>query len=246
MPSSCPICDKVYIRQSAYQKHVTVCKFIPPSAATKNEADNRPSYSELCFIVQTLTLEMVAMKQEMATFRTILNTKKKKIGVFDWLNTNIAPQMHYIDWVKTIKVKKSHIQYLFTNNIVDTVVSIITSSITPATLATPIPFYAFGKTQTFYTFNQTNTWVVAEIITFTRLFKHVETELWKLLNEWKMQNSAEIYNNVSMNEKYQKTVSKLTDISYTPNDVYNKMKTKIYNAIKMDIKSIMEEEIEFN
>ena len=183
------------------------------------------------------------MKQEMAIFRTILNTKKKKIGVFDWLNTNIVPPIHYIDWVKTIKVKKSHIQYLFTNNIVDTVVSIITSSITPATT---IPFYAFGKTQTFYTFNQTNTWVIAEIITFTRLFKHVETELWKLLNEWKMQNSAEIYNNVAMNEKYQKTVSKLTDISYTPNDVYNKMKTKIYNAIKMDIKSIMEDEIEFN
>jgi hypothetical protein len=242
MPS-CPICDKVYIRQSAYQRHITVCKFIPPSAATKNEADNLPSYSEVCFLLQEALLEIVAMKQEMAIFRTILNTKKKKIGVFDWLNTNIVPPIHYIDWVKTIKVKKSHIQYLFTNNIVDTVVSIITSSITPATT---IPFYAFGKTQTFYTFNQTNTWVIAEIITFTRLFKHVETELWKLLNEWKMQNSAEIYNNVAMNEKYQKTVSKLTDISYTPNDVYNKMKTKIYNAIKMDIKSIMEDEIEFN
>ena len=74
----------------------------------------------------------------------------------------------------------------------------------------------------------------------------METELWKLLNEWKMQNSAEIYNNAAMNEKYQKTVAKLTDISYTPNDVYNKMKTKIYNAIKMDIKSIMEDEIEFS
>jgi len=48
-----------------------------------------------------------------------------------------------------------------------------------------------------------------------------------------------------MTEKYQKTMSKLTDISYTPNDVYNKMKTKIYNSIKMDIKSIVEEEIEF-
>ena len=240
MPS-CPTCDKVYIRQSACQKHIIVCKFIPPSSATKNEADNRPTYAEMCFIVQTLTLEIVAMKQEMAIFRTIINTKKKKIGVFEWLNTNVAPQMHYIDWVKTIKVKKSHIQYLFTNNIVDTVVSIITSSITPAT---PIPFYAFGKTQTFYTFTQT--WVVAEIIAFTRLFKHVETELWKLLNEWKMQNSAEIYNNAAMNEKYQKTVAKLTDISYTPNDVYNKMKTKIYNAIKMDIKSIMEDEIEFS
>ena len=242
MPS-CSICDKVYIRQSAYQRHITVCKFIPPSTATKNEADNRPSYSELCFIVQTLTLKFVAMEQKIATLETIINTKKRKIGVFDWLNTNIAPQIHYIDWVKTIKVKKSHIQYLFTNNIVDTVVSIITASITPAT---PIPFYAFGKTQTFYTFNQTNTWVVAEIISFTRLFKHVETELWKLLNEWKMQNSEEIYNNVATNEKYQKTVSKLTDISYTPNDVYNKMKTKIYNAIKMDIKSIMEDEIEFS
>ena len=64
----------------------------------------------------------------------------------------------------------------------------------------------------------------------------------RLLNEWKMQNSEEIYNNASVSEKYQKTIAKLTDISYTPNDVYNKMKTKIYNNIKVGIKGILEEE----
>ena len=63
--------------------------------------------------------------------------------------------------------------------------------------------------------------------------------------EWKTKNEVEILENQMMTEKYQKTMSKLTDISYTPNDVYNKMKTKIYNSIKMDIKSIVEEEIEF-
>ena len=239
----CPICDKVYIQNGAYQRHITVCKFIPPSSATKNKADNLLTFSEVCFLLQEVMLKCAAQELRIKVLETIINTKKNKVDVFVWLNTNVVPPIHYIDWVKTIKVKKSHVQHLFTNNIVDTVVSIITSSITPAN---PIPFYAFGKTQTFYTFNQTNTWVVAEIIAFTRLFKHVETELWKLLNEWKMQNSAEIYNNAAMNEKYQKTVAKLTDISYTPNDVYNKMKTKIYNAIKMDIKSIMEDEIEFS
>lgn len=240
MPS-CPICDKVYVRQSAYQRHITVCKFIPPSTAVKNEAENLPSYSEMCFLLQSVMLKCAAMEQKIIVLETIINTKKKRVGVFEWLNTNIVPQIQYVDWVKTIKVKKLHLHYLFTNNIVDSVVNIITASLSPA-----IPIYAFGKTQTFYIFNQTNLWVVAEIIAFTRLFKHVETELWKQLNEWKKQNSAEIYNNVAMNEKYQKTVAKLTDISYTPNDIYNKMKTKIYNALKMDIKSIIEEEIDFN
>lgn len=60
-----------------------------------------------------------------------------------------------------------------------------------------------------------------------------------------MQNSAEIYENAAVSEKYQKTISKLTDISYTPNDVYNKMKTKIYNNIKVGIKGVVEDEIEF-
>ena len=38
MPS-CPICDKVYVRESPYQRHVTVCKFMPPTAAAANIAD---------------------------------------------------------------------------------------------------------------------------------------------------------------------------------------------------------------
>jgi len=241
MPS-CPICDKVYVSNGAYQRHVTACKFIPPTAAAKNKADNLPSYSELCHLLQEVMIKCSAMEQKIVVLETIINTRKKKVGVFEWLNTNVSPPMNYVDWVKTIQVKKSHLTYLFTNNIVDAVLNIVNSTITLSPL---IPMYAFGKTQTFYVFNQNNEWAAAEIMTFTRLFKHVETGLWKMLNEWKAQNLAEMYENVSVSEKYQKTISKLTDISYTPNDVYNKMKTKIYNAIKMDIKSIMEDEIDF-
>lgn len=241
MPS-CPICDKVYVSNSAYQRHVTVCKFIPPSSATKNKADNLPSYSELCFMLQEVMLKCVAMEQKISVLETIINTKKSKVSVFEWLNTNVVPIMHYSEWVKSIKVKRSQLQYLFTNNIVESVVAIINAALN----ASPVnPIYAFGKTQTFYIYNQTNAWVTAEVIAFTQLFKHVETELWKLLGEWKMQNSAEIYENAAVSEKYQKTIAKLTDISYTPNDVYNKMKTKIYNNIKVGIKGIVEEEIEF-
>lgn len=238
MPS-CPICDKVYISNSAYQSHVTVCKFIPPSNAVKNKADNLPSYSEVCFMLQEVMLKCAAMEQKIEVLETIINTKKAKIGAFEWLNTNIKPQMHYSEWVKSIKVKRSQLCYLFTNNIVDSVVAIINGAISASDVN---PIYAFGKTQTFYIYNQTNAWVVAEVIAFTQLFKHVETELWKLLNEWKMQNSVEIYDNVAVCEKYQKTIAKLTDISYTPNDVYNKMKTKIYNNMKVDMKGIIEEE----
>lgn len=240
MPS-CPICDKVYVSNSAHQRHITVCKFIPPSSAAKNKADNLPSYSEMCFLLQEVMLKCAAMEQKITVLESIINTKKAKIGVFEWLNTNIIPPMHYSDWVKTIKLKRSQLQYLFTNNIVDTAVTIINSAITASNVN---PIYAFGKTQTFYIYNQTNAWVVAEVIAFTQLFKHVETELWKLLNEWKMQNSVEIYENAAVSDKYQKTIAKLTDISYTPNDVYNKMKTKIYNHIKVCMKGVIDE-IEF-
>lgn len=241
MPS-CPICNKVYIRDAAYQRHLTMCKFIPQTAAAKNETENMPTYAEMWSLLQQFTIKCAAMEQKILVLETIVNTKKKKVGVFEWLNTNIIPPMNYLDWVKTIKVKPSQLLYLFDNNIVDTVVIIINTAIT----ATPVvPMYAFGKTQTFYVLGATNSWVLADVLVFTQLFKHVEMELWKLLNKWKMENSVQIYEIDAVSNKYQKTISKLTDISYTPNDTYNKMKTKIYNSIKMGIKSIIEEEIEF-
>ena len=253
------MCEKVYVSPSAYQRHVTACKFIPPSSIVNNASENHLSHSEMCGIVQQLTIICAEMQKRIIVLETINNTKKKKVGVFEWLNTNIAPPLSYLEWVKTIKVKPSNLQYLFENNIVDTVVNIITAAISADTV---IPFYAFGKSQIFYvmakvpivgatettTTNNTETtgeWFHAEVLSFTKLFKHVETGLWAMLSEWKTKHSVEIHDNDAMMDKYQKTVLKLTDISYTPNDIYNKMKTKIYNSIKMDIKSIMEDEITF-
>jgi len=264
MPS-CPICEKVYISPSAYQRHITACKFIPPSSIINNASENLPSYSEMCGLLQQLTIKCAEMEKKIVVLETIINTKKKKVGVFEWLNTNIAPPLSYLDWVKTIKVKPSNLHYLFENNIVDSVVNIITTAISADTV---IPFYAFGKSQIFYVMAKvpivgttgTNTivgatgttttgttttgeWFVAEVLSFTKLFKHVETGLWAMLGEWKTKNLLD--DNDAMMDKYQRTILKLTDISYTPNDIYNKMKTKIYNSIKMDIKSIMEDEIIF-
>ena len=239
MPS-CPICDKVYVSNPAYQRHFTACKFIPPSTAKKNMSENLPSYSELCGLLQQVTLKCAAMEKKIELLETVINTKKKKVGVFEWLNTNIKPSQIYSEWVKGIKVKQTNLLYLFENNIVDSVVSIVNSTIAASPI---IPMYAFGKTQTFYVLTA-NGWVLGDVAIFTQLFKQVETELWKLLSKWKVEHSVEIYENASVSDKYQKTVSKLTDISYTPNDTYNKMKTKIYNGIKMDIKMV-EEEIEF-
>jgi hypothetical protein len=239
MPT-CPICDKVYDRESAYQNHLIMCKIFQKSS--RDEAIPSYSESEKCYLLQYLILENTALKEQVKLHDVIINTKKKKVGVFEWLNTNIKPTLNYADWVKTIQVKKSQFEYLFENTIVETVTHIISSTIS----ANPvIPFYAFGKTQTFYVYTS-DTWLVAEVPSFTKLFKRVETELWRCLAEWKTKHEVEIMENQMMTEKYQKTVAKLTDISYTPNDVYNKMKTKIYNIIKMDIKSIVEEEIEFN
>ena len=236
MPT-CPICDRAFRTDPPYQKHLKLklCKLKP------NQEEVQPTNSEIWNIVQELRLENSALKKRVELLETINNTKKKKVGVFEWLNTNIKPTLNYADWVKTIQVKKSQFEYLFENTIVETVTHIISSTIS----ANPvIPFYAFGKTQTFYVYTS-DTWLMAEVPSFTKLFKRVETELWRCLNEWKKKHEVEIVENQMMTEKYQKTVAKLTDISYTPNDVYNKMKTKIYNIIKMDIKSIVEEEIDF-
>lgn len=236
MPT-CPICDKVYKKESAYQKHLKLklCKLKP------NQDEDEPTKSEMWYIIKELRLEVSALRKKVELQDIIINTKKKKVGVFEWLNTNIKPSLNYADWVKTIQVKKSQFEYLFENTIVETVTHIISSTISASPV---IPFYAFGKTQTFYVYTS-DTWLVAEVPSFTKLFKRVETELWRCLAEWKTKHEVEIMENQMMTEKYQKTVAKLTDISYTPNDVYNKMKTKIYNIIKMDIKSIVEEEIEF-
>ena len=207
-----------------------------------------PSYKELVTIVEEMALKMATMEEKMEKMSKWVETKKKKINVINWLNTNIKPSTSFSEWAPTIEVNQTHLKHLFDNNIIEAVTMIFQESIHQTNglqiPIPPIPIYAFEqKSNVFYIFDKE--WRELIFTDMTFLLKKIQNKLLKELADWRESNIVQITNSDKMSEIYNKNVIKLMNITFTVDQVYNKIKSNLYNIVQVDLKNMIEYEFEF-
>lgn len=256
--TKCPFCDKTYTRASSLEKHTITCQYLNKSKKDKKieeeETANLPTYKELVAIVQEFALKCAKMEEKMALMEKWVETKKKKINVVQWLNANVVPEINYSTWVKQLKITQQHIKYLFDNSIIDTVSFVFEENIKLSTSATsiampnpnnPIPIYSFNqKSNNFYIFDL-GEWRELVFTDLAYLFKQLQNKLLLEMNQWRTENLEQINRSDKISELYNKNMIKLMNISFVQDATFSKMKTNMYNSLKVDIKHLIEFEFEF-
>lgn len=242
--NKCPYCTKEYSRQSSLNKHVLLCDFLNKSKQEKKieeeEIDNLPSYKELVTIVQELALKNKRLEEKMGQMEKWIETKKKKVNVIQWLNQHATPSITYTEWCQQIKVAAQNLVHLFDNTISDTAIKIIQEN-----LRELLPIYAFDqKTNAFYIFVD-GAWVEMTNINFSNLLIKIQNRLLEEINIWRTNNAAQLHANDKMSDAYNKTIMKLMNINSVQDGTVGKIKTGMYQMIKVDIKNMIEYEFEF-
>jgi len=129
MTHSCGLCNKPYTRKTSYDRHVILCEILHQSKREKKckgqELSDIPSHTQLFLIVQELALKNQILESKMIEMQKWVETKKKKLNVLLWLNTNITPSVTYTEWVNGLNVTQDDFQYLIDQNITDTIAGII-------------------------------------------------------------------------------------------------------------------------
>ena len=254
----CNTCDKKYMRKSSLEKHSVLCEFLIKTEREKQiqkqEETDIPSYHQLVNIVQQLSLKYSRLENEMEEMRKWVEKKKKKINVVNWLNTNVIPYTSFHDWVNTISINDEHFQLLMTNNIVDCFQAILEEYLSSQILQPGsgstlqiYPIKCFSQKQNlFYIYlSDGGEWRQMTFEDFMQLFKIIQSKLLKATTEWKQKNKQFIEENDSASILYNKTLLKLMEISFTRDATFGKIKTNLYNYLKMDLKNLFEYEFEF-
>jgi hypothetical protein len=247
--SNCPLCDKSYTRKTSLDKHILCCTFLNKSKKDKNideeEHANMPSYKELVTIVQEIAAKMKKLEQKMEIMEKWVDVKKKKINVMQWLGLNIIPLTIFSLWATDIEVTPKHLKYLLDNTIIDTVTLIFQHYITQTTNLIQInPIHSFDQKQNvFYIFE--NEWREMVFTDMSFLLKKIQTKLLKELADWREENINQLVASDKMSEIYNKTVIKLMNITFTQDQIYMKIRSNMYNTIKVDIKNMIEYDFEF-
>jgi len=101
------------------------------------------------------------------------------------------------------------------------------------------------KNNLFYIYTSDKEWRQMTFDDFISLFKQIQGQLLRALTSWKIQNKKYIEDNDSVSILCNKTIIKLMEISFTKDTVFGKIKTNLYNYLKMDLKNLFEYEFEF-
>lgn len=271
-PSMCCVyCGKSYERRANLNKHVIVCEVINKTKNKKStygiegvgscgyddDVGKIPSPKEMYEIIVFLTNKCNNLEKKVDDMSRIINSKKKKINIAEWLNNNFCklknnePLYSFSNLINEFIVNIDDIEYLFNNNIYDTLHNSFvknTYRIFGNNIDNCCLFSTTKKPGLIYVYDCsgimscgsdcdgiTAKWVeLSNEMLRVFLNKH-HFMFIKSLSEWKKENQKKMNECDSLSEKYNKTIIKLMSCDFKQETSISKMKGLIYNFIKKDI-----------
>ena len=261
MTHSCGLCNKSYTRKTSYDRHVILCEILHQSKREKKckgqELSDIPSHTQLFLIVQELALKNQILETKMIEMQKWVETKKKKLNVLLWLNTNITPSVTYTEWVNGLNVTQDDLQYLIEQNIKDNLAGIIRKNLLQEDGKNHPLFCFVQKSNVFYMYDDIGTeqgkeqeqekeWKPLTTEIFIKLLNKIHFKMVRELCAWRDKNREAIREVDSVGLLFCKTNTKLMGVNFAPESLLvSKVRTSIYNYAKTDLKSMIEYEFEF-
>jgi len=257
---TCVICEKHYSRKSSYDKHKILCDFLIKSKEEKKilneEADDLPTYMQLVSIVQELSLKYTRLETQLTDMQKWVDKKKKKINVISWLTDTIHPTKTFLQWTSSLKVEEHHFEFLLENTIIQAMQLILEENVTNNTSQPEIlPIKCFSqKSNLFYIYDTPKPlseppeeciWRVMAFEDFIKILKPIQNKLLTILLDWKTAKKEEIEADDKLSILYSKTIIKLMNITFTQDGTSSKIRSQLYNYLKVDLKNLIEYEFEF-
>lgn len=249
----CDTCKKEYTRKSSLDKHRILCDFKMKSKREKQidfeESTDIPSHSQLVKIVQELTLKMMKMEEKMEEMQKWVEKKKRKLNIVSWLNSSVTPTVGFLEWVKTcLIIKQEHFENLMENTLFHTIQFIFEDNLCDKDdFVYPIACF-LQKNGVFYICEKkedgTPEWRELVLSDMVLILKQIQNGMFRELTKWKVENKQKFDENDKISILFNKSVIKLTEISFSQDHKLSRIKNSLFNYLKMDLKSV-EFEFEF-
>jgi hypothetical protein len=254
----CNICNKQYINKNSLDKHKILCDYTIKSKRERKidleEVEDIPSHYQLAKIVQELILNKIKMEEKMKKMEekiaNLTNSKKRKLNIVLWLNTNIVPAIGFLEWVNTsLIVKPKHFEILMENTIFYTIHQIFEENLLENTdFIYPITCFS-QKNGIFYIcekqFAGSLEWKKLILDDMILILNTIKKNLIKELTKWKLKNQHKFDDDNKLSILFNKSVIKLMNVPFSQDHNLSRIKNSLYNYLKTDLKSVVEFDFEF-
>ena len=243
----CIVCNKHYTKKSSLDKHKILCDFKLKTQREKQieveELGDTPTHDQLVKIVQELLLKQMKMDEKMEQMQKWIDRKNKKINIISWLNTNAIPTIGFLEWTHTgLIINQSHFEKLMDDSLFNTIQQVFEDNLCEKhDFIYPIKCFS-QKTSVFYICEKkedgTPEWRQLVLEDMVLILKIVQNNMIKELSKWKNENQHKFDDNSKLSVIFNKSVIKLMNISFTQDNTLAKIKTNLYNYLKIDLKMV--------
>jgi hypothetical protein len=229
------------------RKNITITKIKSDETDCKLIAScpNCEVNNALLYLVKDLSDKLNNIENELKEMKQMIKLKMNnrqsippinKKNVINWLNTYLVPTITFNEFVENLVVNMTHFEFLLEYKLNDTIQKIIQINVTKNEDVIYPMYSTIEKSGKIYVFNEDETWEVITIEYLSKFVKKIENKLSQHCLEWKSRYEGKNNFNSQLQEKCQQAILKLYSISYTQDQMMNRVRYDLCVQLKSVIK----------
>ena len=246
----CVYCGKGYKTRLNMDKHLVLCETIYKSK-NKNimqlnmddeEPIQLPNQRQMYNIILELTAKYNKLEEKMERFSKWVEKKKKKINVIEWLNFNAKPEFLFDVLEDKIMFSDSYLEYLLDKGFINTFSELIKNLFIE--YGNRLPLFCIEQKingiYVYHTYNEEPCWAEVDREKLIAFMNKIYMKAVKSITEWRKKLEKAYQYHGDKVDIYNKALSKLLELDLKQDSLYNKIRSIIYNNVKIDMKSMIE------
>lgn len=235
-------CGKEYTRLKNFQEHRALCEMLKVSGNENVEyLHDIPSQLDMWLTMKVIMRQNQNLEKEIKNLKSWVNKQKKKLCLIDWLNEKYNPATDYLTWARGVELNEEDLYMVFEHNFVGGVMHILTRLLYNNN-ASPIKAFDQKLNTLFVYFD--GKWGIVDNDNFKILIRIIHRKLYTQLNLYNKKNEHCV-NDISNNDAWYKNVSNVMGGNLNYDTSIKKIRLKLYNQLKYNLKSVIEYEFTF-
>jgi hypothetical protein len=224
------------------RKNITITKIQSDESDCKlrTSCPNCEINNTLLYLVKDLSDKLNNIENELKEVKQMMKVKNErqsippinKKNIINWLNTYIVPTITFDEFVENLVVNMAHFEFLLEYKLNDTIQKIIQTNVVKNEDVIYPMYSTIEKSGKIYVFNEDETWEVITIEYLSKFVKKIENKLSQHCLDWKNRHGGKNNFNSQLQEKCQQAILKLYSISYTQDQMMNRVRYDLCVQLK--------------
>tara|TARA_B100001063_G_C16729126_1_gene538192 strand:- start:443 stop:1225 length:783 start_codon:yes stop_codon:yes gene_type:complete len=244
----CGTCGKSFTRKRFYQQHIIACETLHRSQykeiCEKEERDSMPSQMDLyrMNLILMERLEIVEHKLEALTKSN--ERKKKKINIIEHLNNKHTDVILYDIWLQNLAFDLNQLKYTFKYKLVDGMYFFLQQNL-PIHDNVSHPIKCFDQKRGIFFCMTEEGWIIMNDKDIIKCLRIVQSRLHMRFCAWKKEHKTQYDNDIRFSKKIDEYQGILLGGNMEEKQWINRVKNKLYNYLKCDLKETVEYDFVF-